>query len=104
MTTNTIPVAALEITNVPSLDPIRVLTQDIGPGQGRIIIECYGQAWSCYWPGMGKQTIRQFVAGADPDYVCNALRNHFHRKDRKIDEYLRRIVKAVQQALAEVEH
>lgn len=66
-------VRRLTISEVPGLDPIRVTLEDIGPGQGRINIECYGQAWANYWGGMGKDTIGEFVAGCDIHYIAGKL-------------------------------
>lgn len=63
----------LEISEVPSLDPIRVTLEDIGPGQGRINIECYGQAWSAYWGGMGKETVAEFFTTCDEHYIAGKL-------------------------------
>ncbi len=100
MTTTPITVQAIEITGSPALDPIRVITQDLGPGQGRIIIECYGQAWSTYWPGMGNLNIRQFFTECDTDYLEMNLHRGANVTKRKRD-YLIRIIKAVQTALAE---
>lgn len=94
-----IVVISLEITEVPGLDPIRVLLQDLGPNQGRLIIECYGQAWSCSWMAMGSD-IRSFVTSVDPDYIASKLAGNSARKLAKKDiSYLLRVVKAVREAL-----
>lgn len=63
----------LTISEVPCLDPIRVMLEDIGPGQGRINIECYGKSWACYWGGMGKDTLTQFFIGCDEHYLAGKL-------------------------------
>ncbi len=84
----------------PGLDPIRVMLQDIGPGEGRIIIGCYGNAWECYWGAMGAERIRDFVANAEADYVANAL-SRGRSTSTFEDEYLKRVVMAVQVALKE---
>lgn len=66
-------VRGLEITGVPGLDPIRVTLEDLGPGQGRINIECYSKAWATCWGGMGKDTIAQFVTGCDEHYIAGKV-------------------------------
>jgi len=67
-------VTILRITDVPHLDPIRVTLDDIGPGQGRINIECYGKAWASYWGAMGKDTaLAQFFSRCDNDYLIGNL-------------------------------
>lgn len=91
-----IRVTALEITGAPSLDPIRVILQEYGPGQGRIIIECFGEAWGNYWGAMGQQ-LAEFVAGCEGDYVVNRLASG--RRNKKDTAYLTRIVAAVQKGL-----
>ena len=66
-------VTILRITEVPGLDPIRVTFDDIGPGQGRINIECYGKAWAKYWGAMGKESIAQFFITCDNHYLIKNL-------------------------------
>lgn len=73
-------VTILRITDVPRLDPIRVTLDDIGPGQGRINIECYGKAWASYWGGMGRRTLAQFVAGCDNSYLISNLAPNLYEK------------------------
>lgn len=63
----------ITISHVPSLDPIRVALEDIGPGQGRINIECYGTSWAYYWGGMGKETIAEFFSTCDKHYLAGKL-------------------------------
>lgn len=60
------------------LDPIRVTLDDIEPGKGRINIECYGKAWASYWGAMGEQTIAQFFASCDNDYLIRNLAPGMH--------------------------
>lgn len=92
-------ITALEITEVPALDPVRVFMQDFGKGQGRLIIECYGRAWSNFWAMMGTD-LRSFLLAADVGYIENAL--HCGQKPKKVErEYLQRIVRALQTALRE---
>lgn len=69
-TTNVIKVLISELTN---LDPITVILEDFGPGQGKIIIECWGQSWSSYWGSMGDRTIAQFFISCSEDYIIGKL-------------------------------
>lgn len=66
-------VRRIEITDIPSLDPIRVMLEDIAPGKGRINIECYGESWASYWGGMDEQTIAQFFSSRDEHYLAGRL-------------------------------
>lgn len=98
-----ITVHAFEITGAPRLDPIRVYLQDLGPGQGRITIECYGAAWACYFASIGSdRTIAQFVRECGVDYLTNAFASaRGTRGSTREVPYLRRIVEAVQAELRE---
>lgn len=66
-------VRRLTISEVPSLDPIRVMLEDIGPGQGRINIECWGKSWANFFGGMGERTIAQFFVSCDEHYLAGKL-------------------------------
>lgn len=60
------------ITGGERLDPITVILEDLGPGQGRIIIECYGKTWSAYWGAMARP-IAAFILQADNGYLVGKL-------------------------------
>lgn len=99
VTKRSFPVDYFEITDVENLDPVTVFLQDFGTGQGRITVECWGNAWSCYFGGMGTNTIRQFVASAGTDYLVNKLTGQLHKQTKRNEAYLRKIVDAVKAAL-----
>jgi hypothetical protein len=85
------------------LDPVLVILQDFGGGAGRIVLECYGEAWSSYWGAMGAQTVQQFFMASSVDYLVNALwpRNGSAPSRKKHrEDYLTRIVEAVRKAFA----
>jgi hypothetical protein len=66
--------------NAKALDPITVIFQDTGPSAGRIIVECYGAAWSAYWGSMSGNTVRQFVTNVDAGYLANKLCSAEHKR------------------------
>lgn len=67
-------VEKLMITEVPGLDPIAVIAEDFGPGQGKITITCFGEAWSCYWGGMGEANkLTDFFRHCDEQYLAGKL-------------------------------
>lgn len=66
-------VRRLEISEVQGLDSIRVMLEDLAPGQGRINIECCGQSWANYWGGMGKKTIAKFFTTCGEHYLAGKL-------------------------------
>ena len=97
MRTEEIRARVLTIHDAPKLDPITVVLQDVGPGQGRLIVECWCSAWAAYWGGMGDRTLAEFIASCDACYVSGKL---LPSKYTKRDEaYLLRIVEAVQIAI-----
>lgn len=55
------------------LDPVTVYLNDIGPRQGKITIECYGQSWSAFWGGMGDRTIAEFFCSCNEHYLAKNL-------------------------------
>lgn len=63
----------LTITDIPSLDPIAVYMEDVGKGQGKIIITCFNESWSYYWGAMGENTLGKFFANCDTSYIALKL-------------------------------
>lgn len=72
-------ITKLQITGATALDPITVIAEDLGPCQGKIIIECYGQSWSAYWGGMGNRTIAEFFCRCDEHYLAGKLSSIWDR-------------------------
>lgn len=98
-------VEATYIEAADGLDPIAVYVENLAPGQGRMVVQCYARAWTAYWGGMGASTMQQFVVAARTDYVVdNMLCELGDRilKRRMPDErrYLARIVESVKAAFA----
>jgi hypothetical protein len=93
-------VEAFTIFDRPALDPVTVILQDFG-GSGRIIIECYGLAWSTYFGAIGTETLRQFIATAGKDYLANRIWPPKQRRTKADYGYVERIVEAVQTAIRE---
>jgi hypothetical protein len=92
-------VKALRITEFPGLDPVMIILQDVASGKGRLIIECYGEAWALFWGAMGEEnTIGQFIAKAPQEYIAEKLTAGLRLPARK-QAYVRRIALAVQAAI-----
>lgn len=99
-----IQLRAFEITDVRGLDPIRVILQDLAPSQGRIIVECYGQAWAAYFGSMSGRTISRFIADCDVAYISNAMESNAEMADfYQYDSYRDRVMTAVREALRDIE-
>lgn len=93
-------VSAFTIHDAKALDPVTVIMQDYGSGKGKLILECYSQAWSAYWGAMGNRSLTEFVLGCDVDYLTNRL-SRSCSDDEEVN-YVRRIVEAVKTALHKV--
>lgn len=91
---------AYEIPDADGLDSIRFMLQDVGPGAGRLLVECYGEAWATYWGGMGQRTIREFLSTCSGvDYVVNCLLSPRKNRSKATEVYLSKIVAAVLTAI-----
>lgn len=61
------------LTDIQNLDPVTVYVTNYQLGKGKIVIECYGQAWACYWGGMGENTLQQFFVTCENDYIIHKM-------------------------------
>lgn len=64
------------IPDAPSLDPVTVVLIDVEQNKGKIIVECYGNAWSASFGGMGGKSIAEFVSRVDADYLSGKMASH----------------------------
>lgn len=70
-----------------TLDPITVFAEDYGPGQGKITITCFGEAWSHYWSHMGEKTkLAEFFRKCDEDYLAGKLKTGIQDEIEDDDE------------------
>ena len=61
------------ITDVKTLDPVTVYVTNYKLGQGKMVVECYGEAWSVYWGRMGERCLQEFVLSCNNDYIVNKM-------------------------------
>ena len=69
------------ITGWDRLDAVTVYVTNYKLGQGKLVIECYGDAWAHYWGGMGERTLQEFVLGAENDYLLGKLLKETRQTD-----------------------
>ena len=82
-----------------ALDPVNLILRDFG-GQGQIIVECYGDAWSHWFGAIGESTLRDFISGIDEYYLSGKLISSTVRKNTKREEfYVQHISRAIIDAL-----
>lgn len=95
---NTDKLKAYVLEDAPALDSIFVFMYDIEPGKGRLIVECWGKAWSTFWGAMhangSPAHLQAFLQVADVDYITGKL-----MPTKKDEKYLRRIVSAIKETL-----
>jgi hypothetical protein len=66
-------VQKLLVKDVQGLDPVSIYLEDIGKGQGKVTITCFGESWTSYWGGMGNRTVAEFVRSCDNQYLAKNL-------------------------------
>ncbi|MFZ2269067.1 MAG: hypothetical protein WAV95_15940 [Azonexus sp.] len=68
-------VKKITIRNVQNLDPVAVMVEDFGPGEGKITITCFGEAWSHYWSHMGETNkLADFFCSCGEHYLAGKLK------------------------------
>ena len=61
------------ITGFGDLDAVTVYVTNYKPGQGKLVIECYGESWAHFWGAMGERTLQKFVLQAENEYLAMKL-------------------------------
>jgi hypothetical protein len=62
------------ISDIPTLDPIAVYTEDLGPSRGKITITVFNESWSYFWSAMGDNTtIKRFFVKCSNHYLFGKL-------------------------------
>ena len=69
------------LTGLEGLDPVTIYVTNYEPGRGKIVIECYGEAWAAFWGGMSGQTIQQFITDSHNDYIINKMVKNTRQTD-----------------------
>lgn len=96
--------AALLITGVPGLDPVKVATfHSVGPYQGgSVVIICYNRAWTAYFGNTGAETLEQFIVTSDEGYLLENLlwnQERLKRVQKTENAWLLQIIQVVKAAL-----
>lgn len=100
MNTRNINVVGMQIVDAPELDPIDVFWADYGPGRGSVTITCYGNAWTCYFGAIGGNTIREFFAECEVNYLTDKLGiSDVLKRGKREQKYLRQVIDAVRDSL-----
>lgn len=61
------------LTDIDRLHPVTVYVTNYNSGKGKIVIECYGDAWVNYWGAMGDRNLQEFFISCDNGYILNNL-------------------------------
>lgn len=90
---------SVEIQEIPAkgcIDPITVFWQDFAINKGAVTITCWGSSWTCYFGGMGSNSIKEFFIKANTSYLVSKLGvTQWLKQSKKHDQYLARIVDAI---------
>lgn len=69
------------LTDLDMLDPVTVYVTNYNTGQGKIVVECFGEAWTAYWGGMGVNTLQQFFLTCDNNYILGKMLKETRQTD-----------------------
>lgn len=69
------------LTKLDKLDPVTVYVTQFSDEAGKITIDCFGRAWTCYWGSMGKPTLQEFFLGCDNSYILGKLLQETRQTD-----------------------
>lgn len=70
----------LTITKAHRLDQVDVILEDIEQNKGKIVITCYGKAWTAYWGGMSDKTVAEFFLSAGTEYIAGCIAPHVNQE------------------------
>lgn len=69
------------ITGLVDLDTVTTYVTNYALGQGKLVIECYGESWAHYWGAMGERTLQEFVIGTENAYLLGKLLKETRQTD-----------------------
>lgn len=100
MRAETVNIECFRFYGVPGIvDPVTVILEDMAPGAGRVIVECYGSAWSGYWGAMGNMRVREFFCDCGPDYLCSRMAPQSGQGSRSTQKWRQQVIEAAQAGL-----
>ena len=69
------------LTQLVALDSVTVYATNYRKGHGKIVIECYSEAWAHYWGGMGDLNLQEFFLACDNAYILGKLLKETEQTD-----------------------
>jgi hypothetical protein len=86
---------------------VTVFVENYREGASRVTVRCYAQAWTAFWGSHGKCTVEEFIVSCNIGYVADALQWGLgglllKSRARLQDEYVARIVRAMQEEFSRV--
>lgn len=98
----TLPVTKVVISDVPGLDPITVIAEDIqshfqpsNDGRsivmrsGKVTISHFDKSWTAYWGNMADSTVHRFFCSACPEYLIECLDSQIKPRVRSADSMIK---------------
>lgn len=89
-------VEKIRITEVKNCDPIEVIIEDFGDGQGQIFINVSCDCWSKFWGSMGCG-IKEFFISCDKYYLAKKLIPY----DRMLEDDLEGTIENIKEHIIE---
>lgn len=65
-------VESILVEDIPRLDPITIMVNNLGEGQAEVTIKCYDKSWTAYWGSMGG-TVEEFFSRTNVGYLVNCF-------------------------------
>jgi hypothetical protein len=97
-------VQAFQLRDLPRLDPVLVIVNQITSDRGQLIVECATEAWAAWFSNTGGVTVRELVMSITPESLADRLHNCHSRRTMRSDRvYEQRIAAAVIEAFKQLE-
>lgn len=65
-------VRQIKVLDIPRLDPVTIIVEDISYGKANVTIKCFDKSWTSYWGAMGG-TVKDFFSRCNVDYLVNCF-------------------------------
>ncbi len=65
-------VESILVEDIPRLDPVTILVNNLGEGKAEVTIKCYDKSWTASWGSMGG-SVEEFFSRTNVDYLVNCF-------------------------------
>tara|TARA_R100000541_G_C1897352_1_gene83929 strand:- start:3415 stop:4038 length:624 start_codon:yes stop_codon:yes gene_type:complete len=95
-------VESILVEDIPRLDPVTILVNNLGEGRAEVTIKCYDKSWTAYWGSMGG-SVEEFFSRVNVGYLVNCFdRGIRSESDEKDTDAMREVfVKKIRKFILE---